>query len=40
MKAPRLDDIFNAEEVKTVAAAAMNVFLINPEKMLCDYVSP
>lgn len=39
MKAPLLDDIFNAEEVKTVAAAAMNVFLMNPEKLLCDYVS-
>jgi hypothetical protein len=29
MKAPRLDDIFSAEEVITVAAAAINVFFIN-----------
>jgi hypothetical protein len=29
MKAPLFDDIFSAEELITVAAAAINVFLIN-----------
>jgi hypothetical protein len=29
MKAPLFDDVLSAEEVITVAAAAINVFLIN-----------